>query len=649
MASWRTRSLLVPTLAATLAFPLTSQAVNVYWHAGPFTWDTTSQTWLNSAFQPTAWPSTNDQNLTAVFTDVITKGVSASPGNITINGNISVNSMLIAAGGYGFLPGTGTLTLVGSSPNMTIDDDVTVAVPIQGAAGVSFTFGADSPDSVALSLTAPSTYSGPTSIFGGGLANRVVSIGVNNALPDGNINISAATLQLNSFSESFANGAVSGNVAITANGTSISFASLDNEGSLSLAGLSLIASSINANGFISANATSITTANLSGSGNIALSGSDLTAAIPASTISTFSGTLSGQGVFFKTGAGELALSGNNSLTSLLPSLPALFVQEGTLTGDSSSLSAPIEVDAGATLLFVQPANGTFTGSISGDGLVQLIAGSPASPVRISFANANTFYGNLQVGSNVTLAASNDNQLGTFQLSGNVYAAFTFDGGTLQTTAPLTSARNYTITSNGGTLDTAGNASTFTGSLTSTGNGTLSIIGGGTTSFSSNSLSLFALSQTSASSSFSNATIALASTATALTLINANLSLSSSNLLTTGSVKITGNSSLSGSSFGVQSGPVFIGDPSASAPALTLGFANWSITGNLTLNGHGTLSVPSLSSLSATDTTSLAGNSSITVNGGLLSTGALSGVPGTTLAIADGALALQHLSRPYHWL
>jgi len=100
---------------------------------------------------------------------------------------------------------------------------------------------------------------------------------------------------------------------------------------------------------------------LSGDGGaIVLGGATLTVDQAAST--TYAGALSGSGRLVKTGAGTLVLSGANTYAG------GTDVEAGTLQGTAAGLQGSI-VDR-ADLVFDQPDEGAFAGSLSGNGTVE---------------------------------------------------------------------------------------------------------------------------------------------------------------------------------------------------------------------------------------------------------------------------------------
>ncbi|WP_109126351.1 autotransporter-associated beta strand repeat-containing protein [Dyella sp. C11] len=99
----------------------------------------------------------------------------------------------------------------------------------------------------------------------------------------------------------------------------------------------------------------------------------------ASNVFTVSQNLSGTGGLYKTGAGTLVLSGNNSFTG------GTTIAQGTLQANTTSLMGDV-VD-NATLSFVQASDGTFNGAISGSG--QLVKSGTGT---LTLGGANTYSG-----------------------------------------------------------------------------------------------------------------------------------------------------------------------------------------------------------------------------------------------------------------
>ena len=114
-------------------------------------------------------------------------------------------------------------------------------------------------------------------------------------------------------------------------------------------------------------------------------------------------------------------------------------------------------------------NSNLSGLISGTGDLTIADSAGGGKVTLSNAGANTSLGGTTLNAGV-LSVANDNNLG--DLSG----ALTFNGGTLQTTLGIGSARNISLAGNGA-IDTDAAVSTFTGVIS--GGGALTIAGGGT--------------------------------------------------------------------------------------------------------------------------------------------------------------------------
>ncbi|CAB3836229.1 autotransporter-associated beta strand repeat-containing protein [Achromobacter deleyi] len=194
----------------------------------------------------------------------------------------------------------------------------------------------------------------------------------------------------------------------------------------------------------------------------------------------------------KTGDGKWTLSGtvggNGGGTPL-----AVEVQGGTLalTGDNTSFNGSVLVDAAGTLearaqslppsvsnnglvLFNQPDNGTYAGTISGTGAIRKIAAG-----ILTLSGANTYQGGTTIQGG-TVAVGADNALG------GTGGGITLDGGGLAFTNSfsLSGSRGVTVTANNGTL--AANAG-VTGTLTQaiTGAGSLTKDGAGTVVLTSN--------------------------------------------------------------------------------------------------------------------------------------------------------------------
>jgi T5SS/PEP-CTERM-associated repeat protein/autotransporter-associated beta strand protein len=209
-----------------------------------------------------------------------------------------------------------------------------------------------------------------------------------------------------------------------------------------------------------------------GGGTVQVAGSNLTTAINATLVpdtapstlntngfsTTWSGVISGNNSFSKTGAGTLTFTGNNTYagtTSILNGTLKIGVR-----GTSGSLGSGDVID-NATLTFDRMDSYTYGGVISGTGIVNQIGNG-----TMILTGANTYAGTTSV-SNGTL------QIGAGGASGSL------GPGNVSDTANLTFdlANSYTyggVISGSGTLGQIGNGTTnLTGSNTYSGNTTVS--------------------------------------------------------------------------------------------------------------------------------------------------------------------------------
>lgn len=185
---------------------------------------------------------------------------------------------------------------------------------------------------------------------------------------------------------------------------------------------------------------------LAGSGSVVLN-ADLDTGTDG-TSTAFSGVISGVGALAKTGTGTLTLTGANTYSG------GTSVTGGTLEGNSTSLQGDAVVTTPGTLLFTQPTNGTYAGSVTGDGT---LTKAGAGVLTLTGTN-NAFTGTTNLNGGTVSIASETN-IGTGPLG--------FDGGTLQTTGATTLANAVTLGAGGGTFDT-GAATTVSGPITGAG-------------------------------------------------------------------------------------------------------------------------------------------------------------------------------------
>lgn len=179
---------------------------------------------------------------------------------------------------------------------------------------------------------------------------------------------------------------------------------------------------------------------------------------------TFNGVISGTGSLTvnEVGSATLTLTGANTYSG------GTTVVNGRLKGTTTSLQGNINlVNPSAFVDFDQNTPGTYAGILSGSGGVNI--NQDGGNGIITFTGINTYTGNTTLYGG-TLSVSSDANLGA--PSSNVV----FNGGTLQFTSSLTSARNMILNTNG-TIDTQANTDTLTGIIS--GPGSLTKIGSGT--------------------------------------------------------------------------------------------------------------------------------------------------------------------------
>lgn len=222
---------------------------------------------------------------------------------------------------------------------------------------------------------------------------------------------------------------------------------------------------------------------LTGSGSVVLGSRDLTL---SDASGTFAGIISGSGGITVDG-GTQTLSGNNTYTgyTVINTGAGLALAGSGQAGTGSTLvnnggfdiSGKTDdallanmvgagnVNLGANELTLANASGNFDGAISGTGSLN-VAGGIAT-----LGGNSTYTGGTTIGAGATVRISADTNLG--DTSGEIR----IDGGTLQTTASFSSARDMVLTGNA-TLQSAA-ATTFSHSGDVTGSGALVKNGGGT--------------------------------------------------------------------------------------------------------------------------------------------------------------------------
>jgi autotransporter-associated beta strand protein len=317
---------------------------------------------------------------------------------------------------------------------------------------------------------------------------------------------------------------------------------------------------------------------------------------------------------------------SGSAGTITPPLNAIGISGGT-TLDASLAGGPVTI-AGAGLSlngavtfengFTAPAF-TVTGPISGAGTFTM-----GGAGLVALTGSNSYSGGTILGSGV-LNVNSDAALG------NTAVGLTFNGGTLQAGAAITSARNISLNGGGGTFDTNGYLSTLSGVVSGTGQlvvGSLTGIGGGL------------LVLTNAGNTYTGGTLFQSGT----------LNVSADSMLGTGGLTFNGGALQTGASLTdsrtiiLESGGTF---DTAGTTSTLAGLISGS--GSLTKISSGTLVLTGANVysgatninggvLSIYNEANLGNTSAITLNGGTLQTfGALSDNHGISLGTLGGTI------------
>ncbi|MHB1221679.1 MAG: filamentous hemagglutinin N-terminal domain-containing protein, partial [Gammaproteobacteria bacterium] len=231
---------------------------------------------------------------------------------------------------------------------------------------------------------------------------------------------------------------------------------------------------------------------------------------------TFSGTIDGGNSLTLTSSGAKTLGGivggSTALTSLTLNGGGTSILNGTaitttgnqLFTDATTLGTSVALNSSAgNINFSSTVNGGSTSNtltINSAGSTSAVTGNITNLGKLIKGGAGTLtlsgtnaYGNLTADTTTInagiLAVNNDNNLGTI----NALNGITFNGGTLKIlSSGFSSGRNIALASGGGTIDTFGNDSTFSGVISGTGALTLNDsgttnpnFGGSITSFTGN--------------------------------------------------------------------------------------------------------------------------------------------------------------------
>jgi len=398
-------------------------------------------------------------------------GSLASGGNLTVNApgifNLANNNQTV-----GVLAGSGSIALGSGNLTANTATNSTFSGVISGT-GAFIQAGTST-----LLFTGSNTYAGGTTISGGG----TLQLGINNALsPTGPVNISSGTLDMTPAASTLqAIGPLSGSGSVNLGATQLtlhstsssSFAgAMTGSGSLVIAGpqtftltgtlntftggttvtggtLALGANgalppagniTVNSPGIFNLAGFNQTAGLLSGNGSITLGTGTLTVNTPAMATSAFSGAISQAGALDVGGTGVLILTGANTYSG-----GTAIAAGGTLQGTTTSLQGTI--NNSGSLIFNQPFNGAFSGSLLGAGALllngtgsvtllgiqtqgstsvnagELILGAGAdlisSPVTVGSGTSLGTTGSSTITGNVTVNGTTQLNLGTLNIVGN---------------------------------------------------------------------------------------------------------------------------------------------------------------------------------------------------------------------------------------
>lgn len=405
---------------------------------GNGTWSTGTSNWTNvDGTLNQAW-----NNSFAVF--------QGTAGNVMVDGTQNITGMQFVTNGYNLASGTaGALNLVnGGSGNTVIrvDPNATATLGLTlGGAGTLAKF-----DTGTLVLNGNNTYTGGTALNGGALV-----VGNDNALGTGVLTAAGGTTLDNNAAVTLGNAAVlngamaiGGSHALVLNGRISGKGSLQKKGAATLtlndANTYTGGTGLNAGQLLLGNNAALGTGALTVGGAASLDGStDLQLAnginlggpltLAGSNALALNGAISGTGSLVKNGNGALLLTGANTYSG------GTTLNAGTTTGNAASLQGAIANNS--TLTFEQGADGTYTGNLTGAGVLNkngtgalLLTGNNSFTGNTNI-NAGSLLVNGTLNSQKVQLASGATLGGSGTLGGTVTMA---DGSTLKagSAAPL---------------------------------------------------------------------------------------------------------------------------------------------------------------------------------------------------------------------
>jgi autotransporter-associated beta strand protein len=500
------RVLLLGVFLLSSIFKKNALGADGTWSATSGTWDTSATNWTGVSGTP--WDSTNGTSNTANFT--------ATSGSATVSGTVFVNGISYTAASGSFAINSGTITLAGAAPSITVNPSRTLTInsTLAGSAGLTKN------GTGTLDLTGANTFTG-AAIVNAGILNLTGSAYNNTAANSSAFTIAAgATLNANfsgSVYSSIGSVAGSGTLQIGTSGQFNRFnTGYDNtnttfSGAVSMANSSSIIYKRGTGTWtLSGNNTSTWTAGIldvrGGETVLANAGAAGNASVQFGGASTLSASVSGVqirgGLDFSSFAGNLG-SATNTNDILVSGAVNLGTTTRTITvSNNTTFSGNVTNTAGlskaGTGTLILSGNNTYTGNTS----------VTAGVVRASHANALGTTGNgTIVSNNAALELTGGISIGAEALSvtgsgisstgalRNISGANSYGGvitlagattiGSDAGTLTLSSGSSITGSNTNLTFVGAGNITindaiaTGTGTLTKNGTGTLTLAGSNT--------------------------------------------------------------------------------------------------------------------------------------------------------------------------
>jgi autotransporter-associated beta strand protein len=424
-----------------------------------------------------------------------------------------------------------------------------------------------------LTLTGPNTYSGGTTISGGTLQGNTTSL-------QGNV-LNNSTLEINQANAGTFGGNITGtgNVVKSGNGTVTLNGTNNYTGGTTVSGGSLQGTTNSVQGNIANNANVELNQGFNG---------------------TYAGTMTGNGSLNKNGLGTVTLTGPNTYSG------GTNVSGGTLQGTTTSLQGNITNNANVE--FNQSTNGTYTGTMSGNGsLVKNGTGN------ITLSGPNTYSGGTTV-NNGTLTGT------TTSIQGNVAndATVQFDQASNGTYAGSISGSGNLIKNGTGTVILTG-PNTYSGGTTISA-GTLQ---GNTTSLQGNILNNSTLAINQANSGTLNGNISgignLVKSGTGTVTLNGTNNYTGGTTVSGGTLQGTTNS-IQGNiannanvEFNQANNGTYAGTMTGSGALIKNGTGTVTITGPNTYSGGTTVSGGTLQGTTTSLQGNIANNSNVEFN------------------------------------